>query len=345
MLIILLSLFATVILFSFLPFNNKIDKFLLFIVLGCVIIFIAAIRGENVDKDYVSYKELFFLEGFDSYVEVSFLFIKFLVKYFLFNKFLFLILIYAVLGVSLKFFAIFEMSEFWFFSILVYLANIYIIQDLTQIRAGVCSAILLVSLIPLRQEKNYWFFMLALLAVLFHYSGLILIFIWFLDVNKINKKFWMLIIPFSYLAYFSHLNLTNFARLIPVESVQAKLNFYFLIQDSVEELKVNVFNILILFRVIIIYIFFYKLDFFISKSSYFIILLKIYIISIAVLVITSDVSTISFRLNELLSISEIILVPFLIYLFKPSYIGKIAVVLFSIILFYVHLRAETLLIF
>jgi hypothetical protein len=247
--------------------------------------------------------------------------------------------------VTLKFYGIIKISEFWFFSMLVYLSNIFIIQDMTQIRAGVCSALLLLSIIPLRNKNNAGFFALATLACLFHFSGLVIFLFWFLDTEKINRTIWALIIPVCYLAFLFHLNVSTLSRLIPIASVQAKLNVYFLLQNSVSEAKVNVFSALIAIRIVLVYLFLYKLEFLYTKNKYAIILIKIYLLSIGVIIIAADISTLAFRLNELLSITEVVVIPFLIYLFKPKFLGELAVFLFALMLVFFHIRAHTLLVF
>jgi hypothetical protein len=345
MIILLFILFITAIVFCFVPVKENSSAFLILSVIGLSCILIISLRGGNVDNDYQSYKELFSQKGFDIRVEPTFLLIKYVVSTLLGNRFIYLIIIYAFLAVTIKFYGIIKISEFWFFSILIYLSNVFIIQDMTQIRAAVCSSILLLSIIPLKNKNNLGFFLLATLACLFHFSGLIIFLFWFLDTEKLNRKFWVLVIPFCYIAFLFHLNASMVSKLIPIPTVQAKLNVYFLLQESSKAIKVNVFSILILIRVVLVYLFMYKLDFLYSKNPYAIVALKIYLLSIGVIIIAADVSALAFRLNELLSISEIITIPFLIYLFKPKIVGQLLVVLFAVMLVFFHVRAHTLIIF
>lgn len=345
MIILLFLLFITAIVFCFVPVKENSSAFLILSAIGFFCILIISFRGGHVDKDYESYKEVFDRQGFDIRIEPTFLMIKYLVSTLLQNRFIFVIIIYAFLAVTIKFYGIIKISEFWFFSVLVYLSNIFIIQDMTQIRAGVCASILLLSIIPLRNKNNLGFFLLATLACLFHYSGLIIFFFWFLDGEKLNRKFWYLFIPVCYMAFLLHLNLSTLSRLIPIASVQAKLDVYFLLQKSATALKVNIFSTLILIRILLAYFFMYKIDFLHSKNRYAIVAVKIYMISIGIIIIAADVSALAFRLNELLSITEIVVIPLLIYLFKPKLIGELLVILFAIMLVFFHFRAHTLLIF
>jgi hypothetical protein len=345
MIILLLFLFLTVIAFCFVPIKENSSAFIILAVLGLSCFLLVSFRGGNVDNDYKSYKELFNRNGVDLHVEPTFLLIKFLVIRLFNSQFIFLIIIYALLGVSLKFYGIIKISEFWFFSLLIYVSNIFIIHDMTQIRAGVCASILLISIIPLRNKNPLGFFSLATLACLFHFSGLIVFFLWFLDADKLNRKVWALIIPICYIAFLSHLNFSMLSRLIPIPSVQAKLNVYFMLQNSGSAVKVNVFSLFIMIRLVLVYLFMYKIDFLYSKNPYAILVLKIYLLSIGITIIAADLSALAFRLSDLLSITEIVVIPFLIYMFKPKIVGELLVVLFAVMLIFFHFRAHTLLIF
>ncbi len=338
-------LFLSTLVFCFVPVKANSSAFLILSVIGLSAILVISFRGENVDFDYGSYKELFYQQGFDIYIEPTFLLFKYLVRTFLGNNFLFVVMMYAVLAVFLKFYGILKLSEFWFFSVLIYLSNIFIIQDMTQIRAGVCASMLLLSLIPLKHKNHIGFFVLAGIASLFHFSGLIIFFFWFLDTENMNRKIWYMIIPFCYFAFLAGLNVSTLARLIPIASVQAKLNVYFALQKSGDVLQVNVFSVLILARILLVYLFLYKLDRLSSRNPFAIISIKIYLLSIGVLIIVADVSTLAFRLNELLSVIEIVTVPLLIYIFRPRIIGQILVALFAVMLLFFHFRAHTLMIF
>ena len=345
MIILLCLLFLTTIVFCFVPIKEHTNAFLMLAVIGIATILIITFRGEHVDNDYGSYKALFYQQDFDIYIEPTFLLFKYLARTFMGNNFIYVLLMYALLAVLIKFYSILRLSGFWFFSVLVYLSNIFILQDMTQIRAGVCASILLLSLIPLKNKNHLAFFLLATLATLFHFSGLIIFFLWFLDTENLNRKLWYLIIPICYFAFLSGLNVSNLARLIPIASVQAKLNVYFALQKSGDTLQVNVFSVLILARVLLVYLFMYKLDRLYQNNPFAIISIKIYLLSIGVLVIVADVSTLAFRLNELLSVIEIVAVPLLIYIFKPRIIGQVFVVLFALMLLFFHFRAHTLMIF
>ena len=345
MIVLLLFLFITAIVFCFVPIKENSSAFLILSIIGFSCILLLSFRGEHVDNDYESYKEIFNRQGFELGVEPTFLLIKYLVSTFLNNQFIFLIITYAVLGVTLKFYGIIRLSEFWFFSLLIYLSNVFLIQDMTQIRAGVCSSILLLSLILLKNKNHFGFFLLAIAGCLFHFSGLIIFFFWFLDPEKLNRKVWALLIPLCYLAFLSHANLSNFSKLIPIPTVQAKLNVYFTLQESAKATKVNVFSALIALRIILAYLLLYKIDVLSVKNQYAILALKVYLLSIGVIIIAADISALAFRLNELLSISELVAVPLLIHLFKPKIVGELLVVLFAIILVFVHYRSHTLTIF
>lgn len=93
-------------------------------------ILIAGLRG-NIDNDHQNYILLY--ENQDKNiikVEPTFYLVSNFIK-FLFRDIQYLFLFYAIIGVSLKFYAVKRISEFYFFSILIYFSYYFILQEMT----------------------------------------------------------------------------------------------------------------------------------------------------------------------------------------------------------------------
>ena len=86
-----------------------------------------------------------------------------------------LFVIYASIGVTCKIFAIKRLTSLLFLSLVIYISNVYLLHDMTQIRAGVASGIFLLAIRPLAEHKIFRYTALILLAALFHYSSLLLL--------------------------------------------------------------------------------------------------------------------------------------------------------------------------
>lgn len=138
-------------------------------------------------------------------VEPSFLLISYILGFFTDNVHV-LFLLYALFGVSLKMFAFRKLSEFYFVPLLCYISFYYVLHDLTQIRAGVVSGILLIALHLITENKKKIAFLLLLGGSLIHYSSLTLLPVLFLSNKPFNKKTTILFfcaIPLGYVVYYA----------------------------------------------------------------------------------------------------------------------------------------------
>jgi len=278
--------------------NNK--KYLLIVLL---LILFAAFRDGNAVRDYNSYIVIYKNTSI-SLKEMSFSLIAWLTKHIFFDNVIFLFIIYAIIGVGLKTYAIKELTTLYFLSLVIYISNFYILHELTQIRVGVATGFLLLCIKPLYERNLQKFIILASFAVFFHYSVLPIYFLWFLRSDRINKYIYAIIIPLSYIFYFSHFNLIELLiKLIPITYIQQKYIIYKEAQlYAADGNKINVFNYLFLIKCLIFYILLWRYNYIKIKNKYIILLLKIEALSLASFIIFSTMPMFAFRINELLGV-------------------------------------------
>jgi len=163
---------------------------------GILLILIAGLRPIGIDRDSLSYVEV---------LGVDFAIANFIDKEPMFwiinefNKYVFggnvntFFLIFAILGVSLKLFAIRKYSLLPILSIYTYICLYFVLHEMTQIRAGVATAIFLLALedIKNRNFKSYLF--KTVLAMLFHYSAIIMLLVYFMNPDKLNVKLYFIL--------------------------------------------------------------------------------------------------------------------------------------------------------
>ena len=335
MIIILISIFIIFSLIAFIPISNKKVREVILYCMAFVLILISAFRGAGVDRDYNDYVQYFKDSDFQL-VEPAFVIISRIIKLFTSNA-VFLFLVFAFLGVSLKIKAIKQLSELWLLCIVTYASYFFILHEMTQIRAGIASAFLLLCIKPIYERDWKKFLLFAFLAVSIHYSALVILPFWFL--SRKPYKFWLAIsIPLAYLVYFTHIDLI---AQLPIPGIKEKIEIYKGLQDlgNDEWNKINVFNLLFLAKVAIFYFVLWKYDLISAKNKYTPILLKVFCISLVFFLIFATMPVIAFRLNELCGIVDIILIPSLFYAFKPTWFAKAIVIviglgLMFIILFY-----------
>lgn len=309
---------------------------------ACVLILFAGFRGQNVDRDYSGYKSYFdnvasieflftnsdyFFSSVQRSLEPSITIIMSFVKTIFSHGFPLVILIYAILSVSLKMVAIKRMSDYFLYSLLIYFAGAFLLQDMTQIRIAVASGFLLLS-IPHIVDRNIKKFSLFLfLAILFHYSAIIFIPFYFFNTKKINQGLYISLILASILLAAIKFN--------PIE-ILLNSNIEFIVQNIKAQIaartqfqKVNIFNVIMLFHVFMCITFILlnkKID-----NKYTTILTKIYSFSVIFFYLFSFHPIMAFRTSEVLNIVQIILIPQLISVVKPKFLGEILVVVISIL--------------
>lgn len=314
--------------------NTQRISLLFFWILCPVIIFFTAFRDGTKVTDYDSYQLLFDMGGGD-FGELTFVLLIHLIKTVLHGDIVTLMLIYALFTIPLKFFSILRYSEFIFFSLLIWIGNLYLQQDFTQIRAAAATSIFLLSLKSLYDHKNnYWLY--TIIACMFHFSSLLMIPLWFLSVNTIKKKTWIGFIIIAYIMALCKIDIIYILGLLPIEAVQSKYAMYKNIQEH-GDYTANIFSILQISKIIIWSILLWKLDIIYSHNKYAILLLKITTISLASLPMLSLNIAASLRIMEYYGIVEIILFPMLLYVIRPNWITKIILIFFSAIILYMRI--------
>lgn len=309
-------------------------------ILGGVLILCAAFREIGCDRDCYNY-----ISHFNNYqnvtlLEPTFKLIAYSIQTFLGSYSRLLFVAYAIIGVSIKLVAIQRLSNLRFLSLLIYIGSYFMLHEMTQIRMGVASGILLLSLKPLLERKRKEFILLVAAATCFHYSAIIMLVFLLLD-NKPHKWFSALLIPFALVVYSINIDVLNFVSL-PI--IGDKLQIYKNIQDiTYSDLnQIDVFNAMFLLKVVLYYLMLWKYDLLEKKSKYFGLLYKIFGLSLASFLVFASLPTVAFRISELFGVVIIILYPMLYYIFSPKFLAYgvvvlLATFLLSFELFYNHL--------
>jgi hypothetical protein len=301
------------------------------------------LRENTVDHDYGNYRDAID-DNTGGIGEPTFLFFLFLIKRF-HLPYVFLFLFYAFIGVGLKFYAIHKYSILPVVSLLIYFSNFLLLHDINQIRAGVSSGILLLSLPLLVRNEYKKYFILCIIAFLFHFSSLIFFVLFFFKNTPSSKKgrlCWA-ILPFVFLI-FHKFDLVVILSYIPFDFIRDKLYMYISLQEAGVEgfAQVNLFNPYFLFKYIIYCYFLYRYNFYIVRYSYFPIMLKIFGLSLISFYLFSIITPIAgYRISELLGVVEILLFPLLFTIVKTDIVKKCVVTFYVILLLSVNIVHKT----
>ncbi len=319
-------------------YSNKTRNFIILILIIILALF-AGTRGEKVDVDYNIYANLFY-EGITNFSnfqlfaagEPCIYLIPGIINLFTENYLAISILVFAVLGVSIKLLAL-KKHNFFFLGILLYVSNLYLIQEMTTIRAGVASSIFLLSIKDILEEKDKKVVYKFILALCFHYSSIIFILIWLILRKKFILKYYFIGIILSIIIAITKINLLT---LFMLDKVFPKVEIYLRALEIESAGELNVFNFRILIAIsmaIILLIYSHK----IRETKLFDILIRIHLLSIIIFFIFSQTNMVfSLRLFEMISVIQIILYPMIVYIFnkKINFIGSCIVILISIVQFY-----------
>lgn len=296
---------------------------------ACVfLILLAGLRPAEIDRDYISYVRMFKNDLFvdNILIEPSFKLIAYTLKMFSINAPVFLFLVYAILGVITKFVAIRQLSAYWFLSVLVFYCYIFILQDMTQIRAAVSVGFLLLSIKPLYDRRALPFFLFSLMAFLFHYSAVVAFFLWFLKPNKINVWVYAALLPIAYIIYFfTGFLATNWLNLIPAGAVASKAARY----ELATGLGLNVINSWQLIRVALCLFFLFNIDKLVAANKYAILFVKIYFLATVSFVALSSNPAVATRISDLFAVIDIVLLPCIAAVIRPRFAAIIIVVLIA----------------
>ncbi|MDR2410222.1 MAG: EpsG family protein [Bacteroidales bacterium] len=330
---ILLFITIILILLLFIKKNEYVfPKLFLLIIYICLFIAVG-LRGSGIDHDYINYLNSIY-DNFTIFEPTYLLISSVIRQYGLPATILFLI--YSFLGVGTKFYAIYKYSICPIISLLVYFSNFLLLHDFNQIRAGVASGLLLLAIPLLVQKRHIKYLIMSLIAISFHYASCIFLLLFFITNNHINKQNRILwgIIPASLLVFHTF-NYVNILSILPIKSIQLKIEMYQSLQESGIEgfAEVHLFNLYFLFKYAIYIFFLIKYDFYVKKNEYFSILLKIYGFSLACFYFFSSLLPIvGYRISELLGIVEILLFPTLFVVWKENIVKKFSVVIYVFLL-------------
>ena len=298
-----------------------------------ILILFCAFRTIGVDPDSESYEEIFKSNENNPklLVESSFLFFSEIVKGFT-DDVHYLFLIYAILGITIKFYALRQLSPWYFLPLAIYFGNYFILHDFIQIRAAVASGMLLLAIKPLSEGNKKKAIVYFLIANVFHYSSFAFYPILFFsnDLSKIWRYALIAIVPVGAVLFLLHY---DFFSALPLPYIQEKIEMYKALTERgiFDELSLKNVTIWIQYAIILYSLYFY--DTILEHCPALPILLKITAYSMACFFALSSISVVAGRLHELLGIVELALFPCVCYTLRPQYYGKIAVCMIGLIEF------------
>ena len=290
------------------------QKSLILSIFALSLIFIAGFRTIGIDNDSLSYISILGVDISEANFidkEPFFWLINEL------NKFLFngynqtFFLIFAIIGVSIKLYIIRKYSLHPILSVLTYISIFYILQEMTQIRAGVAIGIVFWAMHDLISKNNTGFLLKIIMATLFHYSAIVMIFIYFLSYTSIYRKFYIFLpllgIFLSQISFIPEL-LVHLVSILP-DFLSIKIQIYLSLMEQDKLKEVNPFNIGNFFLLCIYYLNLYIFTREQRGEKYYILCIKLLGFGFFILFTFSFLEVFAYRISNYLFFSLVFLIP------------------------------------
>jgi hypothetical protein len=272
-------------------------------------------------------------DNFSFFIEVSFTYLAKLSNLIKPGNAIVLFILYAFIGVTLKMISIKNLTQLWLYSLIIYVSNYFILHEMIQIRAGVATGFVLLSIVPLYNRQFIKFFVLIGLATFFHYSSLMFLLLWFLKPKKYNKTLYISLIISAFLFQLIGLDIINFSLShLPFFSIDPRSLTYL----SEQSTEINVFSIFMITRIIILIYFTYFVNRIEIFNKYIFILLKLYALGIFFYITFSMYPVLAVRISYTLMASEIFIIPTLIFTIKEYYLARLIVIFYAFLAFFLN---------
>lgn len=339
--------FIFTLILSFYAINNY-ENYLKNLELICLFLLLsifAGMRALDVSRDGINYAYMFdrvyqYSDWFTSANELMAVIIPVTLKYLGVYSYFSIFIIFAILGVGFKLLAIKKYSPLPLLSVLFYYSNFFILHEMTQIRAGVATGILLLTISDIYEKNLFKFLLKVAFACTFHISSLAFLPVYFINPKKLNRNLYLtillIVIPLGILKSI------NIFKLIPnLSSFSAKLMVYEALQNGMTE--VNLFNTTTIIYILILLLQLMFIDQIIGTSKYAIILMKLTFFGVISLFAFSAIPIIAWRINELFITASFISITYLYYFIRPRVISNIFIILISFLIFSLNILRQGLL--
>jgi hypothetical protein len=217
-------------------------------------------------------------------------------------------------------------------ALVLYFFLFYSMLTLTQIRAGVGSVIFFWAVYDIIHRNIFTYMLKISLAISFHYMMVIFIPFYFLNPKKINKYFYIMIVPASMLLtlYPEQLKAVvedNILQLLPAY-IESKLLSYF----SLEDVSSSIYNFHFLFILMIYLLAILNVNRY-KEQCFHIIFTKVLGVGICLYLMLSFFPVLAVRVLYVIGLLTIILIPYLVGIFKESKIVLYSLFFMAFLLF------------
>lgn len=319
---VLIVTFITACALSFFDEEKNRTMIIAYVVMTFIMVLTAGLKPISIDNDSNAYVNYFYYANDDT-VELSFVMIASILRNIADEPQL-LFIVYAILSIPFKAYALTKISDLWFLGMAVWLSRYMILQDMTQIRVAVSTAIFLYSLLYLGNGDKRKYLLCCVGATFFHYSAIVMFPLALVGNKDLTKRWLIALYVLPIMGYMlSSLNI-NFLNLIPIPYIQDKVEIYEAARDDgfMGMDEINLFNPMYLLRLALYYLLLWKYEIVKEHCAILPILLKIFAFSYVAYTMLSFIPVFAYRISEFYGITELVLMPLVIYTVKPEWVAR-----------------------
>lgn len=246
---------------------------------------------------------------------------------------------FAVMGFmacALKLYVIRRMSSYVLASILIWLSELFILQEMIAIRAALAQGLILLSVFFRCRNKLPYSVIVAILAVGAHYSSVVFLPCIFLSATKHYRNVYVTLVIFSYV--FAIVSSKSIYQLLGSTGI-TQLETLEEIYETTRE--INVFNLLNTTKTLICIILWFNVERLTKVYESTIYILKLLTIGCISIPLFFDRISVAIRFCEMFSIVEVLLWPMLMQCIPLSWKispqkKKISIIIIVLVLAYLN---------
>ena len=294
--------------------DTSTNRILFGVLVITTIFYVVVTRDGSRLPDYGGYVEMFYNPDSRA-VEGSFKVIVDIAKHFTTSS-LGMFAIYAMISVTIRYYAIYKYSPIILYSLAVWIASFLLLHEMIQIRGAVASALLLLIIPSVYQKKYIKAVILILISFWFHRASLAFILLLFMSPDKGRWKIWISAYAFLLILNLSGIGLFQFLSLDKyIVGFQILEGDIYDISSTSEQL--SMFAPYILLQTVTCFVCIYNIEKLQANYPYSIMAIKTCLFG--VLIYSLPLGVVSLRLAELFSTAFIFVYPLLIYCVKTKY--------------------------
>lgn len=241
-----------------------------------------------------------------------------------------LFLIYALLSIPTKIWAINKLTEYIFTALIIYIPIYFPLHDIVQIRAGAAAACIMLCVYFLCSKRKGLAILLFVAGILFHYSCLVFLPVLFVGNRNLSiygRVALFSVIPIGFMMYFMNVDLLSF---LPSSLVGGKVDFYKEMAEKGEHWADYILpykNLYLLSKCALLSVGLYFYRTIISKTPCANIVFVMLAASIFMNLSLTRIPVLAGRLGDLYGITDCIAFTYMLYIIRPKWVVRLGIFL------------------